>query len=379
MEKKRNGMIGSALVIALVMWLPLLPDLSGLASAVEPVLRTAPAANCAVITSMTGFPQLQTSSLVEKEILMEGEGVVIRESEVKNGKIVIPPAGLYYTVRTHWAKGELRWPLANYPILLLGKTYYLADTLHNYGVKKDFAIKKGEAIPFGMGGNALELMAVENSWGEESPNHPAVFRILKPSGNYYANQFCTTTGGPFVRTAEDALSRKPKPAPIFFQQNPLASVGIAYLIVKEATPGQALVDEWVFSEVKTVDIAEKAVVGSVAVGETFDLGKYRAKVLNIDPSGKTAKVAILNAGGAVMTEKTLGPLTDKVLFLLPSYDADLETLLLKHDNVEVGLAAYSHPFNEAGKVKLVGYINTFQTTVGGPWKDDPRFVVYHDT
>jgi len=358
----------------------LLSVLGASAWAQAPVVRSAPAQDCAVVTSMPGFPRVQTSSLVEKEILMEGEGVVIRQSAIKNGKIVVPPAGLYYTVRTDfWTLGKWRWPLANYPVLLLGKTYYLADTSHNYGVKRDFVVKKGEAVPYGLGMSALELSMVETSWGSESLNQSATFRVLKPSGNYYGSTWTVTTGGPFARKAEEAFAGAPPPDQIFYQQNLLASTGTSYVTVREVTDKQATVAEWAFSEVKTIDLAEQALASALGTGETMQLGQYQAKVLSVDAAGKTARVAILAANGATAAEKTLGPLTDRVLSLLPSNDRDLSSLLLKHGNVEVGLAAYNNPFGEAGKVKLVGYVGTFQTTMGGIWKQDPRFVVYHDT
>ncbi len=380
MKRKPKEVRGVTLATTLAIGFALLSVLGGSAWAQVPVVRTAPAQDCAVVTSMPGFPRVQASSLVEPEILMEGEGVVIRQSAVKNGKIVIPPAGLYYTVRTDfWTLGKWRWPLANYPVLLLGKTYYLADTSHNYGVKWDFVVKKGGAVPYGLGVSALELSQVETSWGSESLNQSATFRVLKPSGNYYGNSWSVTTGGPFARKAEDTLPGKPLPDEIFYQQNLLASTGTSYLIVKDVTEKQATVAEWAFSEVKTVDLAEQALVSVIGVGETMQLGQYQAKVLSIDSTGKTARVAIITSNGATAAEKVLGPLTDKVVSLVPSNDRELASLLLKHDNVEVGLAAYNNPFSEAGKVKLVGYVGTFQTTMGGVWKQDPRFVVYHDT
>ncbi|HMK66825.1 MAG TPA: hypothetical protein VK564_13585, partial [Thermodesulfobacteriota bacterium] len=266
-EKRKETAPG--MIPGLVLGLIFMMALAGPALAQGPVLRTSPAQDCAVVTSMPGFPKFKTSSLVEKEIFIEGEGVVIRQSQVKNGKIYIPPGGLYYTVRTHWFQGELRWPLANYPMLLLGKTYYLADAGHNYGVKRDFVVKKGEAVPFGEGGNALELSSVENSWGDESPNHPAVFRVLKPSGNYYGNQWGTSTGGRYARSVEDALKGKPAKAPMVYQLSPLATVGTAYLLAEEVTLKQAKISQWGFSEVMTVDLAEKAVTATAGVGGTM--------------------------------------------------------------------------------------------------------------
>ena len=371
--------LGPVLTTVLTLGFALMLVLVDSVLADDPMVRTSPAPDCAVVTGMPGFPRVQTSSLVEPDILIEDEGVVIRQSRVKDGKIVIPPGGLYYTVRTHWTKGQWRWPLANYPVLLLGKIYYLADTSHNYGVKWDFVVKKGEAAPYGLGVSALELSTVETSWGPESLNQSPTFRVLKPSGNYFGGEWTVTIGGPFARTSEEALSGKPVPGPIFYQQNRIASVGSTYVIVGEVTQKEAKVVEWVYSEVKTVDLAERAVMAVVGVGEDIYLEQYLAKVLSIDPAGKTARVAILNKEGATVAEKTLGPLTDKVLSLIPSNDTELASQILKHENVEVGLAVYSKPFGDQGKVKLVGYTGTFQTTMGGVWKNDPRFVILQDT
>jgi hypothetical protein len=343
-------------------------------------VRTAPANTCAVVSGMPGFPQIKTSSLVEPEIVIEGEGVVIRQSAVKDGKIVIPPGGLYYTVRTHWTVGQWRWPLANYPMLLLGKLYYLAGTGHNYGVTRDFVVKKREAAPYGMGVSALEASSIESSWGEDSPNQLVVFRVLKPSGNYYGNSWGPlSTGSAYARSSEASLLGGSTPDEVFFQSDRLASVGTSYITVKEVAPEHVVVGEWSFSEVKTVDLAEKATAATLGVGETLDLGKYKAKVLAIDSGTKTARVAIQSADGQTVAEKTLGPLTDKALSLLPSDDASLGKMLLQHDDVQVGLDAYRTPFKTPGKVGLVGYANIIQTTMGGVWKHDPRFVIFHDT
>ena len=365
---KRQRTPKTILAVGLLLFL----ILAGPARAEAPVLRTAPAQDCAVVTSMPGFPRMQASSLVEKEILMEGEGVVIRQSAVKDGKIVIPPAGLYYTVRTDYATlGFWRWPLANYPVLLLGKKYYLAATSHNYGVKRDFVVKKGEAIPYGLAMSALEFSQNETSWGPDSLYRAATFRVLKPSGNYFGASWAVTAGGPFARKAKDAVAGAQRPDDIFFQENPLTSTGTSYLILKDVDRKQATVAEWAFSEVRTVDLADQAVASDVAIGETMQVGQYRARVVSIDQALKTAQVALVDGSGATVAEKVLGPLTDKVLALLPSNDRDLESLLLKRDNVEVGLAAYNNPFGETGKVKLVGYVGTLQTTMGGVWKRIP--------
>ncbi|MBI5304582.1 MAG: hypothetical protein HY868_20780 [Chloroflexi bacterium] len=339
--------------------------------------RGSPAVDCAIVTKMAGFPSIESSSLIEPKIVLDSEGVVIRESYIKDGKIVIPPSGLYYTKRT----SSWRWPLVNYPVMALGKVYYLADVRHFYTVKKDFVIKKGERVPYGLNLSALELSSIGTSWGPGSLNQEATFQVLKPSGNYYGSSWHATSASPFARSSEDALALKPTTDPIVFQTDRLSSVGTGYLVVKSVTEKEVEVAEWVANEINAVDIAEKAVAGVVAEGQTLDLGKFKAKVVSIDTANNSAKLAIVatDAPDKVLAEKTLGPLTDKIVSLFPSNDKELDTLMLKHADVQVALDAYRKPFKDAGKVALVGYVGVTHMDVLGPWKDDPRFIVYFDT
>ncbi len=335
-------------------------------------IRMAPASDCAVITKMAGFPQVKASSLREN-IALGNEGVVIRQSYIKDGKIIIPPQGLYYTVRT----GGDRWPIVNYPVMLLGKTYYMADYSHTFVTKKDFTLKVGEAVPYGGNFSALELSSTESSWGSESALQGATFQVLKPSGNYYGSSWQVKVGGPETRSAQDALAQKPMDGQ-FYQADPLASTGTVYLLAKDVTKGQATVAEWVTNEVLTVDLATKAYTATLAVGESFDLGTYKAKVTALDATAGTANVQILD-GTNVVAEKSLGPLTDKVRPLIMTDDANLVKMILHYKDAEVALSVYTKPFQTAGKVALVGYTGITRTTMGQPFDPDPRFVVFHDT
>jgi len=339
--------------------------------------RGSPASDCAIVTKMPGFPALEASSLIEPKIVLDAEGIVIRESYIKDGKIVIPPSGLYYTKRL----GSWRWPLVNYPTMILGKVYYLADVRHKYILDKDFTMKKGELRPYGLGLSALELSSIGTSWGPGSANQEATFKVLKPSGNYYGSDWKVTSAHPFARSSEDALAFKPTTDPIFFQTDSLASVGTGFLIAKSVTEKDVQVAQWAVNEITFVSVGDKAVAGVVAEGQTLDLGKFKAKVVAIDATAKTAKLAIVaaDAPDKVLVEKTLGPVTDKVVSLFPSNDIELDTLMLKHADVQVALDAYRTPFKEAGKVALVGYTGLINMDVTGVWKDDPRFIVYFDT
>jgi hypothetical protein len=339
----------------------------------ESAIRKAPAQDCAVITKMAGFPQVKVSTLVE-DLVTGNEGVVIRQSYIKDGKIIIPPQGLYYTVRT---SGQ-RHPLVNFQTMLLGKIYYMADYSHSYITKKDFVVKRGEAVPYGGNFSALELSSTETSWGPDSLLQGATFQVLKPSGNYYGSTWQVKANPPGTRTSEDALAMKPREGH-FYQADLLASTGTVYLLAKEVKKEQVTVAEWVANEVMTVDLATKAMTATLAINETFDLGQYKAKLVALDANAKTAQVQILGADGKSVAEKTLGPITDQNRPLLATDDASLSKMLLHYQDVEVGLAAFTNPFKDAGKVAFVGYTGITRTTMGQPFPADPRFVVFHDT
>jgi hypothetical protein len=50
------------------------------------------------------------------------EGLVIRQSHIQDGKIIIPPSGLYYTTRTPLSRA-----IQGDRILILGELYYFVD------------------------------------------------------------------------------------------------------------------------------------------------------------------------------------------------------------------------------------------------------------
>lgn len=337
--------------------------------------RKSPAPDCAVITKMAGFPQVKASSVVE-DMILGNEGVVIRQSYIKDGKIVIPPQGLYYTVRT----GGQRHPLVNFPVLLLGKVVYLADNSHSYIKKTDFVVKKGEAVPYGGNFSALELSSTETSWAG-TDLWGATFQVLKPSGNYYGSTWQVKGNPAGTRSSEDALTKKAwtEAGSHFYQADLLASTGTVYLLAKEVKSDQATVAEWVANEVMTTDIATKAITGTLAVGETMDLGQYKAKLTALDATAKTAKVEILGADGKTVADKTLGPLTDQARLLLASDDTYINKMILHYQDVAVALSGFTNPFKDAGKVALVGNTGIYRTTMGQPFPPDPRFIVYHDT
>lgn len=363
------------LVLLLVFANPVLAEEPVLAVE-DTVLMQAPASDAAIVTGMPGFPVINAESLLQS-IRISPEGIVVRQSRIENGQVVIPPGGLYYDLR----QGGLRFPLVNYPISILGDMYYLVDWDVLPGVMRDFTIKNGEAVPFGSTGDHALEASISSSWSSTSPHQGVTFKILKPSGNYYGTEFGPLyTGDEFVRPAEEALAGPTgEPEHTVLQADRLATSGVSYVVVSKVTAEEAVVAEWGYYEMPAIYLATGASDAVLGVDETMPLGEYQARVVAIDAENMTVDVAIETAAGEVVAEKTLGPLSAELLSLLPSDHDGLKSLLLKHEDVQVSLDAFREPFPEEGKVSLVGNTGVFKFAHGGLWEPDPRFVTYVDT
>ena len=140
-----------------------------------------PASSAAVVPTMPGFQDVRYSTFFRN--MTVNEGLVIRQSRVEGGKIIIPKYGMYYTTRTNPAellKGE--------KTIILGKMYTIVDSDARFDVLTDAFAKKRQPVPFGDGTKALELvdLSTEDN-GYEGVK--ASFKILKQSGNYYGVDF----------------------------------------------------------------------------------------------------------------------------------------------------------------------------------------------
>ena len=104
-------------------------------------------------SSTTGRPR--RSSGLSRTI---NDGVVIRKSTIKDGKIIIPPSGLYITVRsTNWH------PFDNEPLTLAGKTYHAITDRYVRDVIRNVTMKKGQVLPSNANkSRGWELSSVEN-------------------------------------------------------------------------------------------------------------------------------------------------------------------------------------------------------------------------
>jgi hypothetical protein len=104
------------------------------------------------------------------------EAIILRGSEIKDGKATVQPGGLFYLSETsHDAR-----PFMRDPFLLLGEHAYLVDLDYTMREFKDFALKKGDRKPLGDTGYRL--------WFDYSTDHYekpyAELAVISPSGGW---------------------------------------------------------------------------------------------------------------------------------------------------------------------------------------------------
>ena len=127
------------------------------------------------------------------------DGVVIRQSYVKDGKVVIPAAGLYTTSRcSNW------WSFNDHVFTIAGKKYHFITDEYQQDVVKNVTMKPGDII-FGNEEKTRgwELKAIDpDPFGIEG-GHMAYFWLIKTTGNYYGNPFIVVGGKNVKPSASD--------------------------------------------------------------------------------------------------------------------------------------------------------------------------------
>lgn len=355
-------------------------------AASKQVLMQLPAKDAAFVMNMDGFQNPTIENLLGKKYTTP-EGLVIRQSRIENGKIIIPPAGLYYDVRigssnSHVFKGN--------QIMILGKVYYIVDTGVRLDVIKNVEIKKGESAPLGDGSKVLELSSISTDpMGFIAPE--ATFQILKPSGNYYGTSFNVATNKAIIDVSKGTVnSGTSKEAGSFlpgqnnqnwqreFYSSHVATSGQSYLVVDEITAEGAKVKEFGTGAMNWLLVSQKKPIEmKLAKGEQASLGDYTVKVLDVANNSATVELV---AKDGTTAKKTLGPVTDELMTYLPTEEISRNKLVVRSakEDVEVLLDLYREPFKD-GKVSLQGYTDLVKLTNPGKWPSDSKFLFRPDT
>jgi hypothetical protein len=350
-----------------------------LAYADDPVLGKPPAKDATFVAAMDGFDNVSTKSLVRG--LQLQEGLVIRQSSIVDGKIVIPPAGLYYTTRAPLAKA-----LQGDQILMLGKLYYLVDYTTRFDVVKDVTMKVGDCTPIGDGTKCWELSSISKSYAGQIP--AATFQILKPSGNYYGTAFRVATDPLLIpagalawgshNPAGSLLPGAPTDWQNSYYDNNVATSGQSYVVSDKVTGAEAHLLDAGTGAINSMLLTAKApVTATLAAGKTMDVGKYKVRVAKVDTAAKSVDIEILS-GTTVEAKATFGPVTDTLFEYLPEDPMARAKVALTHKDIHVHLNVFGTPFSNEGAA-LVAYTDMFEVTNPGDWPGDTAFAARPDT
>ncbi|MEA5024983.1 hypothetical protein SDC9_27953 [bioreactor metagenome] len=350
----------------------------------DDALRKAPAKDAAFVAGLEGFKNITSKNLLGKDVGMQ-EGLIIRQSRIENGKIIIPKSGLYYTTRTGTAK-----MLTGHKITILGKEYTIVDTATKLDVVTATDLKKGGSVPLGDGSKHLELTSIGiDGNGFVAP--AATFQILKPSGNYYGTSFPVSPNAKLFNITEGVLNdgtgritgtylpgQDGQNFHVEYYGTNVATSGQSYLVVGDVTAEEAHVKEFATGAIVYSLLTEKpAVEMQLGKGEKAALGDYTVTVTDITED--TVTVELTSKEGQAI-QKKLGPVTEETKKYLPADEVTRNTLVLRPENdaVQVQLDALREPFKD-GKAVLVGYTDLVKFENPGTWASDPRFISRPDT
>lgn len=350
------------------------------------VLMQPPKTNAAVVTDFVGMKNVNAKSYLRQIPL--NEGLVIRQSRIENGKIIIPPSGLYYTTRT--PKSAV---LQGDKVLFLGKLYHFVDQATRLDVLADVQVKKGEAVLFGDDTKALELTKLEfGANGYYAGN--ATFNIIKQSGNYYGTSFPVgtsvtfkdiTTGvlheGTGRKTGSYLPGEKGQNFQVEYYGTSVATAGQTYLVVDEVNETGAKVKEFGTGAVNWILLSEKDPIKALlGPEEQVEAGDYVVSVLGVTPN--SAEVSVKNKKTGKEITQVLGPLTEELLTYMPVDEIGRQKLVIRPDtdDIHVQLDIYDEAgaFSD-GKIRLAVYQDLIK--MGNPEKffGDDRFIFRPDT
>lgn len=352
------------------------------------VLKLAPAADAAVVDSLAGFKTFSHQSLTGKYTMPEG--LVIRQSYIKDGKIYIPPSGLFYDIRLSNYNTN---PFGENVLYILGKQYFWVDFSFKQDVLKDASYTKtGDKVPFGDGTKSLEMTGLSmTSPGYVAPT--ATFSILKPSGNFYGTTFGVNTdsklidlttgpldGGTSKVTGSYAAGEQGYNWTEEYYGSSVATTGASYLVAEEVSASKIVVKEFATGAYEWgmfTDVAPRQLL--LGVGERSHVKDWVVKVEKI--SGNSATIKLWNTKTYETVIKELGPLTADTTSRMPADQVQRSQFVVRPstNDVQVQLDIYRDPFKEEGKVALMAFWDIFKLSNPDAWPLDDRFVFRPDT
>jgi hypothetical protein len=342
----------------------------------------APDPTCAFVPKMKGFVRKYVRNR-KGERLTASEIMVIRASYVdyRNGKIVIPPGGLYYSTR------DSRNIRPGESLYIFGKKAYLERFKSYMVVRKNFRIDRWKEqpmgdknllfwqdVPLGDGSKAMRYMGTRKIWGRPV----AELRVTKYSGNNWGANIML---GPGLYSYDDVASESLPPG-IHEADNKyfvpdVFGEGATYVIPKFVTHDFVEIEEMGTPGMNEFTITYKAPQKHVMkVGDLQQVGKYTLKLEAIDAEALTVTAALYDEAGNKVAEKVYGPVDDALMDRLPQYAPSQAKIQLIYEDIQVDLNVPVDFSKDTVTLYAATECQTFQRDK--PWPSDPRFLVRPD-
>ena len=356
----------------------------------RPAVMQSPAKDGAYVLELPGLVNGEkhvTISGAEKTIY---DGLVLRKTRIKSdGKIVIPPAGIYTTVRCgNWK------PFDNEKIYVGPTPFYYINQRSARTVLQNQVFQVGEVKPMNPNKTrGWELASISADTYMMPNSMSAVFKLVKTTGNYYGSTFNVTTGSAVTNDGANgkAASAKTYQKPGFYSitesdsadtnimATNVAAGGRTYVIVDEITPETVKVREMGTDSCTDAWISPaEPLIASYAKGDKFTIGDASVEVTNV--TADSVSIRLTENGKTV--DKTLGPYNDKTRAKLFMSEKTRDMFwILSPSGKEIVFLNVNDPAGPfaGGKASLVAYKDVIDVQDGTEWPLDTRFVARPET
>lgn len=285
------------------------------------------------------------------------ETVMIRQSSIKNGKIVIPAAGLVIAEKG----GEFNGPLNGEPISIFGQQAITVGQTEGYLVKKNFeVVNDGKAVPLGghgtiaLGGSRIRDRYMGVLRGSINFHLPKGFsawakKVVLPQSDIHQQGAIPVESIVSGRGLEEGFNTPPKPV---FIGNRYDADASSWVSVDSMAENKFFVQEAGCVDIKDFSYTcQKPVfINAATTGHRVKVEDYEIIVVAVDSDAGTAEVAILR-DETVVAKKNLGPLTPETYLVKNGIVQNMavrESLSLQFNDIKVQLNTKYEKHDEIG-------------------------------
>ncbi|WP_207261397.1 hypothetical protein [Desulfovibrio sp. Huiquan2017] len=308
------------------------------------------------------------------------EAIVLRGSEIADGKATVQPGGLFYLSETsHDAR-----PLLRDPFLVLGEHAYLVDLKTATRTFRDVALKKGDRTPLGDSGYRL--------WFDYSTDHYDVpygeFAVISPSGGFPL-EFPIASRFPKREEVRDIhLKEGLNPQLEKFYLDNTYYFGASKYVARDVDFDTAEFESIEFPEITEATFSMQRPVILEVRQEDFRYYSNKRIYAFRRPDGFLVRVTNFT-GSEVLAEKLVRPTTaqeyktrpdevDKYQLTVPELDMRVEIVIdptfLKDSDFVPWSTGKAHGYS-SGNFSFVVYRGLVTVRNGEPWPLDTRYNV----